>query len=159
MLKLVKRYSNGKDKLAIVSKVEINNKNINYFVIPFYPEFQDGAEEKLVEELVKKGWLNCGKILINKKNITMIGQYNLRARRLIDSILFINAYWKMLKFWTRGDPEQDIPLSVKHFLFLVEKMSLVLGDNIVPIGKEMPKIIFHLEEKLKFRQSSRKGLW
>lgn len=133
-MKLMKRYSNGRGKsFTMTAKVEIKPKEISYHTTLFCPDCKDGGEEKIVENLVEKGWIEFEKVPINRIPRTVIGKRDISLRELIDTMLYIDAYWETCNFWTRRDQEQDIPFSVKFFLFLVEKLTLVLGDNILSL--------------------------
>lgn len=159
-MKLMKRYSNGRGKsFTMIARVEIKSKEINYYTTLFYPDCDDGGEEKIVEKLAKEGWTKFEEVLVNRIPRTMIGKRNISSRELINTMLYIDAYWETCNFWTRRDPEQEIPFSVKFFLSLVEKLTLVLSDNILSLRTDdMVEAVSCLQDQ-GFKESRSQVRW
>lgn len=157
-MKFLRRYNNkDKSSFTMTIKVELVEDKVNLYTVLFYPECQDGAKEEIVRLLVKNnGWRVWGRVSIQKKIRTVICKDNIGENELADDLLYIDAYWQSLNLWTQKDPEQDICLPVEQFLYLVDRLSWTIGNNICSPKKGD---IIPFLENFGFKESRHLGMW
>lgn len=159
MLKFVKRLTNGRTGAAtMIIRAEIERSPYSFHVCFPFSFYYDGGEEKMVEELEKRGWQEEEERKLSKTLRRSFYLSKLDSLGIVMALLFLDSYWDTYNFCVRKHDKWEIPLNVRHFLLIAERFARAEGDYIKEPKDNRPMTVVRILEESGFKQAATHNL-